>query len=64
MKEVFTCLYEELNKPQCAHFNPDRIYAEMPPAEIPGYPEDYAEIAMNGLFDFRYKQDLLDQWIY
>lgn len=64
VKEVFTCLYEELNRPQCARFNPDRIYAEMPPAEIPGYPEDYAEIAMNGLFDFRYKQDLLDQWIY
>ena len=64
VKEVFTCLYEELNRPQCARFNPDRIYAEMPPAEIPGYPESYAEIAMNGLFDFRYKQDLLDQWIY
>ena len=64
VKDVFTYLYNELNKPQCALFNPDKIYVEMPAAEIPDYPESYNEITMNGLFDFQYKQDLLDQWVY
>ena len=64
VKEVFSYLYNELNKPQCAKFNPDKIYVDMPAAEIPNYPESYDEIRMNGLFDFEYKQNLLDQWQY
>lgn len=64
VKEVFTYLYNELNKPQCAKFNPDKIYVDMPAAEIPNYPASYDEITMNGLFDFEYKQNLLDAWKY
>ncbi len=64
VKEVFTYLYNELNKPQCAKFNPDIIYTEMPAAEIPNYPTGFGEITMEGMFDFEYKQDLLDQWEY
>ena len=64
VKDVFSYLYNELNKPQCALFNPDKIYAEMPAAEIKNYPEGYTEITMNGLFDFEYKQNLLDAWAY
>ena len=64
VREVFTYLYDELNKPQCAKFNPDRIYADMPAAEIANYPASYKEITMAGLFDFEYKQDLLDKWQY
>lgn len=64
VKEVFSYLYNELNRPQCARFNPDRIYADMPAAEIPNYPAGYSEIPMEGLFDFQYKQNLLDQWMY
>ena len=64
VKEVFDYLYNELNKPQCALFNPDKIYTDMPVSKIENYPENYEEIAMNGLFDYQYKQDLLDQWIY
>ena len=64
VKEVFTYLYNELNKPQCAKFNPDKIYADMPAAEIQNYPENYKEITMAGLVDFQYKQDLLDKWKY
>ncbi len=64
VRDVFTYLFEELNKPQCALFNPDRIYADMPAPEIPNYPERYEEIPMEGLFDFGYKQDLLDLWMY
>ena len=62
VKEVFTYLYNELNKPQCAKFNPDKIYVDMPAAEIQNYPADYKEIPMAGLFDFEYKQELLDKW--
>jgi iron(III) transport system substrate-binding protein len=64
VKDVFTYLYNELNKPQCAKFNPDIIYTDMPAAEIPNYPTGFGEITMDGMFDFEYKQDLLDQWEY
>ncbi len=64
VKNVFSFLYNELNRPQCAKFNPDRIYADMPAAEIPHYPTGFGEISMKNLFDFQYKQDLLDQWAY
>lgn len=64
VKAVFDYLYNDLNKPQCAQFNPDKIYVDMPAAEIENYPASYAEITMNGLFDFQYKQNLLDQWKY
>ena len=64
VKDVFTYLYNELNKPQCAKFNPDRIYTDMPEAEIANYPTGFGEITMAGMFDFEYKQDLLDQWEY
>jgi hypothetical protein len=36
----------------------------MPAAEIPNYPTGFGEITMEGMFDFEYKQDLLDQWEY
>ena len=64
VREVFTYLYDELNKPQCAKFNPDTIYVDMPAPEIPNYPEGFDEITMAGLFDFEYKQNLLDLWMY
>ena len=64
VKEVFTYLYNELNKPQCAKFHPDKIYTDMPAAEIKNYPAGYEEITMKGLFDFEYKQNLLDKWQY
>lgn len=64
VKAVFDYLYNELNKSQCAKFNPDIIYTDMPAAEIPDYPTGFGEITMEGMFDFEYKQDLLDQWEY
>ncbi|MCR5090929.1 MAG: extracellular solute-binding protein [Oscillospiraceae bacterium] len=64
VKAVFDFLYNDLNKPQCARFNPDKIYVDMPAAGIANYPVGYDEITMNGLFDFQYKQGLLDEWKY
>ena len=64
VKAVFDYLYNVLNKPQCAKFNPDKIYVDMPASEIANYPTGFDEITMKGLFDFEYKQDLLDKWKY
>ena len=64
VREVFTYLFDELNRPQCAKFNPDVIYRDMPAAEIPNYPTGFGEITMEGMFDFEYKQNLLDLWEY
>ena len=49
---------------QLKQFAPDIIYVDMPAAEIPNYPTGFGEITMEGMFDFEYKQDLLDQWEY
>ena len=64
VKDVFTYLYNELNRPQCAAFNPDIIYTDMPAAEIPNYPTGFGEITMKGLYDYEYKQAMLDKWQY
>lgn len=64
VKAVFSYLFNELNRPQCAKFNPDKIYVNMPVSEIPNYPASYNEITMKGLYDFQYKQNLLDKWAY
>ena len=62
VKDVFDYLYNELNKVQCEKYNPDKIYSGQGAAEISNYPTDFSEIQMNGVFDFRYKQNLLDKW--
>ena len=64
VREVFTFLFNDLNRSQCALFNPDKIYVDMPAADIQNYPIDYNEITMKGLFDFQYKRDLLHKWEY
>ncbi len=62
VKNVFDYLYNELNKVQCEKFNPDKIYVNQGKAEIANYPTGFSEIVMHGVFDFQYKQDLLDKW--
>ncbi|HQE49502.1 MAG TPA: extracellular solute-binding protein [Fervidobacterium sp.] len=62
VKNVFDYLYNELNKVQCEKFNPDKIYVNQGKAEIANYPTGFSEIFMHGVFDFKYKQDLLDKW--
>ena len=62
VKNVFDYLYNELNKVQCEKFNPDKIYVNQGKAEIANYPTGFSEIVMHGVFDFQYKQNLLDKW--
>ena len=62
VKSVFTYLYNDLNKVQCEKYNPDKIYVNQGKAEIPNYPTGFSEIEMQGVFDFQYKQNLLEKW--
>lgn len=64
VKNVFDYLYSGLNKDQCALYNPDKIYVDMPEALIPCYPVGFDEINMENLFDAQYKQEMLDRWEY
>ncbi len=64
VKAVFDFLYNDVNKTQVAKFNPGKVYAKQLPAEIKNYPAKVEEVNMVKLFDFKYKQDLLDKWAY
>lgn len=64
VKAVFDYLYNELNKVQVAKYNPDKIYVDQMQTEMENYPDGFSEIEMSNLFNFEYKQDLLDKWAY
>lgn len=64
VKAVFDYLYNDLNKRQVAKFNPGKVYANQLAPEIPNYPAKVAEIDMVKMFDFKYKQDMLDKWTF
>lgn len=61
VKEVWDYIYNDLNKPQVEKFIPDPIYVGQKP-ENPVYPTNVKAIEMKGLFDPKYKQNLLDLW--
>ncbi|MGM9970429.1 MAG: extracellular solute-binding protein [Anaeroplasma sp.] len=61
VKEVWDYIFNELNKPQVEKFIPDPIYVGQKP-ENPLYPTSVKAIEMKGLFDPKYKQNLLDLW--
>ena len=62
VKEVFDYLYNDLNKTQVAKLNPDKIYNKQLPNEIKNYPVGFEEIYSDKIFDFQYKQSMLDKW--
>lgn len=64
VKSVFTYLYNELNEKQVTKYNPDKIYVDQLHTEIENYTTGFEEISMSNLFDFAYKQDILDKWKY
>lgn len=61
VKEVFEYIFYELNKEAVDAFVPDKIYKEQSP-KVPNYPENVVSIQMKGVFDPKYKQNLLDLW--
>ena len=64
VKKVFDYLYNDLNEKEVTKYNPDKIYKDQGASEIPNYPTGFSEINMGGVFDFEYKQKLLDAWKY
>lgn len=62
--KVFQYLYNELNKEQVNKYAPDKIYKSQSTPEIPNYPTEVKEVQMKGMYDFEYKQNLLDSWTY
>ena len=51
-----------MNKTQVAKLNPDKIYSKQLPNEIKNYPVGFEEIFSDKIFDFKYKQSMLDKW--
>ena len=62
--KVFQYMFNDLNPQQVNKYAPDKIYKNQGTPEIPNYPTDVKEVQMKGLFDFTYKQNLLDSWKY
>ena len=62
--KVFQYLFNDLNPQQVNKYAPDKIYKNQTTPEIPNYPTDFKEVSMKGLYDFKYKQNLLDNWKY
>ncbi|MDE7105932.1 MAG: extracellular solute-binding protein [Anaeroplasmataceae bacterium] len=62
--KVFQYLFDELNPQQVNKYAPDKIYKSQSTPEIPNYPTAIKEVVMKGMYDFKYKQDLLDSWKY
>lgn len=62
VKNVFDYFYNTLNEKQACKFNPDKVFVNQGASLIPNYPTGFNEIKMNGIFDFEYKQNLLDKW--
>ena len=62
VKEIFDYLYNELNINQVSLYNPDILYVNQDSPKIQNYPTSYKDIKMSGVFDYNYKQNLLDKW--
>ncbi len=62
--EVFSYLFNVLNKECVETYTPDKVYADQGEAKIPNYPTNFTEIDMQGLYDFSKKQELLDLWTF
>lgn len=64
VKEVFDYLYYTLNPLEVCEFNPGKIYEKQGEPKIDNYPTTVDEIEMTNIFDFEFKQTLLDSWTF
>ena len=62
VKEVFDYLFNDLNKLCVEALNSEKLFVEQKPCSVPNYPSDFTEFDMPFLFDYEYKQKLLDKW--
>ena len=62
VKAVFDYLYGELNQQCFEAFNGEKLYVDQGECQIANFPQGYSEFDMPFLYDFEYKQELLDKW--
>lgn len=62
VKEVFDYLFTDLNKLCVEEFNAEKLFVDQGECKVPNYPSTFAELNMPRLYDFEYKQQLLDRW--
>ena len=62
VKEVFDYLYGELNQECFEAFNGEKLYVNQGACQIANFPQGYSELEMPFLYDYEYKQTLLDKW--
>lgn len=61
-KEVFSYIYNDLNKKEVVLYNPAKIYKDQGPSQLLNYPENIVELEMPTVFDHNHKADLLAKW--
>lgn len=62
VKEVFDYLFTDLNKLCVEEFNAEKLFVDQGECKVPNYPSDFTEIDMPNLYNYQYKQQLLDKW--
>jgi len=62
VKDVFDFMFNTWNLQHCQKFYPDAIYKNQGAAGIANYPTNVPERNMQGIYDYEYKQRLLDAW--
>ncbi len=62
VREVFDFIYQEANMGLVLETVPGKIYKNQPPAKVENWPTDFVDIQMQGIFDYKFKQSLLDKW--
>ena len=60
--EVFNYLFNDLNKLCVEALNAEKVFTNQGACAVPDYPNDFAEFNMPFLYDYQYKQELLDKW--
>lgn len=60
--EVFDYLFNTLNKECVEALNGEKLFANQGACAVPNYPSDFNEFSMPFLYDYEYKQTLLDKW--
>lgn len=64
VKDVYDFIFNDLTFQDKAKIDPNAVYKEgfQPPCEVENFPTDITYASMGDLFDYEYKQQLLDNW--
>ncbi len=62
VKEVFDYLFTDLNKLCVEELNAEKLFVDQGACKVPNYPSNFTEFDMPFLYNYQYKQHLLDKW--